>query len=94
MMKSMINCILRTWVKIKFIVSSQRRTARRDLTAPRYWENQGPSWDSSPKPAGFVTDDLGSMIVVDSANNRHQIVDEDWNFLGIIKVTIIHYQMT
>ena len=30
----------------------------------------------------------------DSANNRHQIVDEDWNFLGIIKVTIIHYQMT
>jgi len=38
------------------------------------------------KPAGFVTDDLGSMIIVDSSNNRLQIVDSEWNAVGTVKV--------
>ena len=38
------------------------------------------------KPAGFVMDDLGSMIVVDSSNNRLQIVNRDWNSVGTVKV--------
>jgi len=38
------------------------------------------------KPAGMVVDDMGSLIVVDSGNNRLQVVDSNWNICGALKV--------
>ena len=40
------------------------------------------------KPAGMVVDDMGSLIVVDSGNNRLQVVDSNWNICGALKVNI------
>ena len=40
------------------------------------------------KPAGLVFDELGAMIVVDSGNNRLQVLDNNLNFCGALKVCI------
>ena len=40
------------------------------------------------KPAGLVFDELGAMIVVDSGNNRLQVLDNSLNFCGALKVCI------
>ena len=38
------------------------------------------------RPAGLAVDEFGSLIVVDSGNNRLQVVDSNWNFCGTLKV--------
>ena len=38
------------------------------------------------KPAGITVDEMGSLIVVDSGNNRLQVVDSNWNICGALKV--------
>ena len=37
----------------------------------------------------MAVDECGTLIVVDSGNNRLQVVDSSWNFCGTIKVKFI-----
>mgnify|MGYP001263175991 FL=1 len=39
------------------------------------------------KPAGLVFDDHGNAMVVDSGNNRLQVLDTNLNFCGAVKVS-------
>ena len=41
------------------------------------------------KPAGLVVDHTGSIVVVDSGNNRLQMLDKNWNFCGVMKVSLL-----
>ena len=40
---------------------------------------------------GVAVDECGTLIVVDSGNNRLQVVDSSWNFCGTIKVIFIRW---
>ena len=44
------------------------------------------------KPAGVAVDGLGALIVVDSGNNRLQIVDSQWNCVGTVKVQVFNFK--
>ena len=39
-------------------------------------------------PAGLVVDDIGTMLVVDSRNDRLQLIDKDLSFSGVVKVKL------
>ena len=39
----------------------------------------------------MAVDECGTLIVVDSGNNRLQVVDSSWNFCGTIKVIFTRY---
>lgn len=39
------------------------------------------------KPAGLVFDAHGNAMVVDSGNNRLQVLDTNLNFCGVVKVS-------
>ena len=40
------------------------------------------------KPAGLVFDGHGNAMVVDSGNNRLQVLDTNLNFCGTVKVSV------
>ena len=40
------------------------------------------------KPAGLVFDAHGNAMVVDSGNNRLQVLDTNLNFCGVVKVRV------
>ena len=41
------------------------------------------------RPAGLAIDNIGTIAVVDSGNNRLQLLDKNWNFSGILKVNLL-----
>ena len=48
----------------------------------------GKSIGQFQKPAGLVFDDHGNAVVVDSGNNRLQVLDTNLNFCGAVKVSV------
>ena len=43
------------------------------------------------KPAGIVVDDFGNSIVVDSGNNRLQLINSDFIAVGCVEVSYSKY---
>ena len=65
------------------IYSLAEEEGKQNLTA---FGDRGDQVDQLKDPAGIVVDDYGNSIVADSGNNRLQLIDSNFDFIGPVQV--------